>query len=222
MTHDPSIGGSAVALALVLVLLGGGCASLSRGSSAPKPGRGIAEYRHVVREAHQGVSAMVKSLEDLSRSFTNSMPPFTRPSFAQFDKSLQELELTSVRTRARAEAIIARGETYFDEWKEQLAGITDRAVVQAETERYTHMREHFERVRERSGEVRTEFRPFMTKLREVRARFDQPTAWAGDETRKDIENLTDGGRRVLQALESVSAALNDAETALHATPATTR
>jgi hypothetical protein len=46
-----------------------------------------------------------------------------------FDKALHQLELTSVRTRARAEAIIARGETYFDEWKEQLSGITNRAVA---------------------------------------------------------------------------------------------
>jgi hypothetical protein len=226
MTNDQYIPGSWRLLALfALAILGGGCASSSNGSAAPKPGRGIAEYREVVHEAHQSVSAMVKSLEDLSHSFTNSfVAPSARPPLARFDKALRELELTSVRTRARAEAIVARGETYFEEWKEQLSGMTNGAAAQSERQRYARMHEHFERVRQRSGEVRSEFRPFMSKLREVRARFDQPatsTTTPREETRTDLGSLTSSGRRVLQALESVSSALDDADRALHSTTAST-
>ena len=198
---------------VMLPCLAYGCASTPSGSPAPRPGRGIAEYREVAREAHHSVAAVVDALEGLPKSFT---PPSTRPNFARFDKSLHQLELTSVRARSRAEAIIARGETYFEEWKEHLYTITNSATAQAETERYLRMRQHFERVRQLSGEVRIEFRPFMTKLREFRASFDQPAGPAWDAVPKEIEQVKGDGRRVLQALESVLAALNDAESAVRA------
>lgn len=201
----------------VLVILACGCASSSSDSVAPKPGHGIAEYRAVVTEAQRSVKAVVDSLEELQKT---SPPPLTRPDFTRFDKAFHNLEVTSVRTRARADAIIARGETYFEEWKENLSGMTNSAVAQAESERYLRMREHFDRVRQRSGDVRTEFRPFMTKLREARARFDRPTV-ATDETGKAIETFIGGGKRVLETLEAVLTALNEAESALRATPAAT-
>jgi hypothetical protein len=201
---------------LALAWLVGGCASTSSGSSAPKPGSGIAEYRDVTRTARGAVAAVVKSLEALDQPHTGTS--LQHPALPGFDRALHHLELTSVKTRARAEAIIARGQSYFEEWKENLSGITNRAVAQAEAQRYARLREHFERVRQRSGEVRDEFRPFMAKLREFRARLDKPgTAAGGESTRQELDGLTAGGRRVLETLDSVTNALNEAEAELHAT-----
>src|SRR5262245_5861282 len=126
-----------------LAWLAGGCVSSSRSSSAPKPGKGIAEYREVVRDAHRSVAAVVDLLEALSRSITPSSAP-TPQGLARFDRAFHELELTSIKARAKAEAIIARGQTYFDEWKGNLSGITNRATALAETERYERVSEHFE------------------------------------------------------------------------------
>ncbi len=212
-------------MASLLAWLVWGCASSSTKTAQPKPGRGIAEYREVVNEARGSVAGVVEALETLSRSLTNSFvprPSSTPPAFPRFDKALHELEVTSVRTRARAEAIIARGETYFEEWKEQLSGTTNRAAAQAEGERYARMREHFERVRQSSVEVRTHFRPFMSRLREVRARLDQPDRSTFEERQKGVHGLIADGKQVLQSLDSVSAALNAAESALRATLAETR
>jgi hypothetical protein len=205
-----------IVLLLASLWLASGCATSSASSSAPKPGRGIAEYRHVARAAHRSVAAVVDSLEALARPSARSST--AHPALAGFDRALNQLELTSVRARARAEAIIARGQAYFDEWRENLAGITNQPAARAESERYTRLFAHFERVRQRSGEVREEFRPFMATLREFRARLDQspiPT----DEARwgKEIDGLIASGRRVLQTLDAVSAALVEAETELHAT-----
>jgi small-conductance mechanosensitive channel len=158
----------------------------------------------------------VKSLEALAPPPAgNSLQHAALPAF---DRALHQLEVTSVKTRARAEAIIARGQTYFDEWKENLSGMTNRATAQAEAGRYARLREHFERVRQRSGEVRDEFRPFMAKLREFRARLDQTgTATGGEPARPELDELTTRGRRVLQTLDSVANALNEAEAELRAT-----
>jgi hypothetical protein len=213
----------AAALALLLALggFGGGCAAPSGTSSAPKPGRGIAEYRQVVRVAHESVAATVKSLEGLAVSpIQTSVPP---AALGRFDKAFNQLEITSVKARSRAEAIIARGQAYFDEWKENLASITNQAVARAETERFDRLFEQFGRVRQRSGEVREEFRPFMAKLREFRAALDRDTtSVSSPSSQKQLAGVTDSGRRVLQALEAVSAALDQAETELRATLTVTR
>ena len=202
---------------LILALLSGGCSAPSDNSTRPKPGAGIAEYREVAREAHRAVAATVKSLEALAQSGAPSSA--SHPALPGFDRAFHQLELTSVKARARAEAIIARGQAYFDEWKGNLAAITNQAAARTEAPHYDQLREHFERVRQRSGEVREQFRPFMAKLREFRARLGKP---GGEWPPQDLEGVTASGRRVLQTLESVSTALNDAETALRAALAAKR
>jgi small-conductance mechanosensitive channel len=206
-------------LALGLGWFGAGCASSSNSSTAPKPGRGIAEYREVVGVARQAVAATVTSLEALAQP----SPQPQHPALPGFDEAFYRLELTSVKARSRAEAIIARGQAYFDEWKANLSLATNSATTQAESERYARWHEHFERVRQRSGEVREEFRPFMAKLREFRARLDQPgAAAASDASRKELDGLIASGRRVLQTLDGVSTALNDAQAEVSATRTATR
>jgi hypothetical protein len=213
--HPLTVAISLLILLLAFGWLAGGCAAPSGSSAAPKPGSGIAEYRQVVREAHRSVAATVKSLEALAQPSAQSSAP--HPALPGFDRALHQLELTSVRTRARAEAIIARGQSYFDEWKENLSANTNQANARAGTERHTRLYEHFGRVRERSGKVREEFRPFMAKLREFRARFGHPKPAEGESSGREIDGLITSGRRVLQSLESVSTALDAAEAELHAT-----
>ena len=200
---------------LALSLLLTGCAAPSGTSSQPKPGSGLAEYRKVTREAHRSVAATLESLEALARPNTGNSKP--HPGLARFDRVFHDLELTSAKSRARAEAILARGQAYFDEWKENLSATAHQAAARAETERYARLREHFDRVRERSGEVRTEFRPFMMTLREFRATLDKsPNSLASESSRSSIDALTVSGRRVLDILRAVSKSLDDAEAELRA------
>jgi|SRR6185369_5194114 small-conductance mechanosensitive channel len=206
---------SPLVLSLALGWLAGGCVSPSADSSAPKPGQGIAEYREVTREARGRVAAMVDAVEALAQSSGSSSK------LSGFDRALHQLEVTSVKTRARADAIIVRGQAYFDEWKENLAATTNQATARAATERYGRMLEQFERVRECSKEVREKFRPFMAKLREFRARLDQPAAAGAELSRPELETLAASGRSVLTRLDAVSTALNEAQAALQATLART-
>ena len=188
---------------IALALLVAGCAGRTGTSAMPKPGKGIEEYREVARQAHRAVESVVDSLEALGQG-----------GLGRFDRDFEHLELTSVKARARAEAIIARGQGYFDEWKEQLAVATNKPAAQTN---YDRMYEHFTRVRERSGEVREEFRPFMAKMRHFRAKLDHSTnSPSSESSRVEIVTLAASGRRVLKTLDSVSMALNEAEVELHA------
>ena len=208
------------ALQLVaLTLFMAGCAAPS--GTQPRPGSGIAEYRQIAREAERAVAGTVASLEALARPHPESSSP--PPGLDRFDRSLHRLEVTSVKTRARAEAIMARGQAYFDEWKEQLAGTTNQATARVEAERYARLHEQFNRIRAQSGEVRAEFRPFMAKLREFRAGLDKAdSSLATEGSQKNLQTLTSDGRRVLQALASVLRALDEAEAELRASLASQR
>ncbi|HZO51643.1 MAG TPA: hypothetical protein VFB63_02955 [Bryobacteraceae bacterium] len=181
-------------------LLLAGCVAPPDKPPIPKPGSGIAEYREVVKHAHRAVADTVDSLQTIARDPNRSL--------ADFDRTFDQLELNSVKARSRAEAIIARGQNYFDEWKEQLA-LTNKPSAQAD---YDRLYGHFTLIRERSSEVREEFRPFMANLRQFRASVDVTRRPAPD----DIDGLTTSGQRVLKSLDSVSAALNNAEAELHA------
>ena len=182
-----------------------GCAGSGDRDPRPVPGNGIAEYRQITEEAYRAVAATVGSLEGIAGQPKRSM--------TEFDRALHDLEVSSVKARARAEAIIARGENYFDEWKEQLAG-----AAPSERADYERLYHHFTLIRERSSEVRNEFRPFMASLRSFRAPLDQPAAPDVKEALApdEIKSVTASGRRVLAALESVSTALNTAEKELYA------
>jgi len=187
----------------------GGCAGPSPSSTAPKPGRGIAEYRQVAHEVHGAVAATVKSIEGLELPSTqSSLPP---GALSRFDQAFEHLELTSFRARARAEAIIARGRAYFEEWRHNLVSNTN----QLETERYDRLFHSFIQVQQRSGEMREEFRPFMAELRGFRARLDHaPQPAPGLAAKGELNALTARGRRVLETLASVSIALDHAEAEL--------
>jgi hypothetical protein len=204
--------------------LAGGCAAPTGGSSVPKPGRGIAEYREVTHEARRAVAATVQSLEGLRIPSTQTSQTSAPPrALARFDRAFSQLELTSLKTRARAEAIIKRGQVYFEEWKENLSAVTNKPTVQAEAKDYTRLLDHFNRVRQRSGEVGAEFRPFMAKLREFRAGLDRVSnAGPSPASQGPLEEAITSGRRVEQTLDSAASALDAAEAELMALLATNR
>jgi len=185
---------------LAWFLLAGCASSNSDAPSTPRPGSGIVEFREIAGRAHRSVAAVVDSLQSAAREPGRAN--------ADFDRAFNDLELTSMKARARAEALIARGQNYFDEWKEHLAA-TNQPSAQAD---YDRLYKHFTLVRQRAGEVREEFRPFMASLRQFRARLDKPAvAGATSQPSLGVEALTESGRRVLKNLDSLSAALDAAE-----------
>jgi small-conductance mechanosensitive channel len=200
---------------LAVILLFAGCASPRETGSRPKPGTGISEYRELTRDAHRSVAAVVASVNAMAQPQPDTAKP--HPALAEFDRAMENLELTSYKTRSRAEAILVRGDAYFEEWKEQLN--KNQKTTSAESDDYARLHAHFNRIRERSSDVRTEFRPFMARLREFRAAIGK----AGDGRRQnppvaELNELSSHGKRVIDALDAVSKALDDAESEIRRNP----
>lgn len=220
----------AAALALAIVLLNPGCRSTPPEAAAPPaahhpPGHGIAEYRETARMARGAVKDTLHSLEALGRPHPHGQ--HGHPALEEFDDALLRLELTSVKARARAEAILARGRDYFEEWHQHLNHLTNGAAARAGERQYGRLHDHFVRVEEASAGVKAVFRPYLDQLRELRARFDRrPDLDPGATHRHEVQEALASGHRVLQALDQVDTALHHAgaelRTLLSESPTLTR
>jgi hypothetical protein len=208
-----------VIVALALALVNPACQSppaTSAPPASPHPtGQGIREYRDTARLARTAVEDTIHSLKNLSHPHARGHGD--HPALEDFDASLLRLEITSLKTRARAEAILARGRDYFEEWHQHLNGLTNAAAAHAGEKRYGRMHDHFVRIEEASAGVKTAFRPYLDQLRELRARFDRRPGLAPGATHpQELQEAIQSGRRVLQALDAVEAALHGAHGELRA------
>jgi hypothetical protein len=199
------------------VLLHPACRSTPEAAAPPAahhpPGHGIAEYRETAHLARAAVEDTVHSLQALSHPHARGHQG--HPALDDFDDALLHLELTSVKARARAEAILARGRDYFEEWQQHLNGLTNAAAARTGEKRYGRMHDHFVRVEEASAGVKAVFRPYLDQLRELRARFDRrPDLDPALTHPQDLQDALASGHRVLHALDQVDTALHHAGTEL--------
>ena len=198
---------------LALGLAGGSLALVScatntgKQASPPRPGQGLAEYRRLAEGARDRVDATVQALEALARPAERA----PHPALPKFDEALHQLEVRSVTTRARAEAIRTRGAAYFEEWKEHLPP-PDTAEGRAMSGQFNRLHQHFEAVRAASDAARDEFKPFLPALRDLRETLESaPTVPA-----TVLEQTTANGRRLRAALDHVMRILDEAAVELRA------
>ena len=175
------------------------CANRHGTADAPRPSRGIAEMRRLALGAREAVAKTTVSLDALAQASDKKV----HPALPQFDKALQHLEVVSVSTRARAEAIRARGAAYFEEWKETLPK-ADTPAGQAITNQLSRLERQIESLRATLDGARETFKPFMPALRNLRETLDaEPNPQANNASRKAVTDAATMGRRLMQALDEV-------------------
>jgi hypothetical protein len=201
-------------LSLVLaatVVLETGCANTGVSRQANEAGAGVAEFRQVVFKVRIALSATLTALDQLTVDADGNL----RTAFRRFDESLHQLEVDSVQARARADAIRARGDAYFEEWEEQLSGAGNDQSGQAALERRAQLRRTFGEIRRTSQQAREEFKPFLSNLRDLRVVLGNDLSLTGIDAAKVLILKTQAdGRRVERALDEVLAELNSVAAAV--------
>lgn len=86
-----------------------GCASRQNDKGSFRPGGGIVEYRKITDKATHAIERALSSLDTVVGQSSGCSPEALRALSAD----VQYLQVESVQTRARAQAIIARGDGYF-------------------------------------------------------------------------------------------------------------
>jgi len=184
-------------LGAVVVTALTGCASKDSASIVPQPKNGIAEYQDIVAASQKSLGGALRSLDKVSAQPENC-PPKVRTAFAQ---KVQGLQVESVRVRARSQALLARGEKYFEHWHDNLSRMKDPRVKELARQHRPELQEHFAKLKELSQETGKTFRPFLANLRTLQGMLDEEPGKAGAEATKELIQTTQkDGRQVEQLL----------------------
>ena len=184
--------------------------------SGPGFNEDLAEYRQIASEAQKLVQATLASLDR-----TVAQTPCPPRVFKGFNKDVQRLEVDSFKIRARAQAIRARGDAYFQQWHEQLRSVKDPVARQLAEQSHDPLQERFAQISIDSQQTREAFQPFMAGLRRLRNGLENAPGIAGTDSMKELIRKTrDNGQKVqaglaamLGELDSVAAILKPEKTA---------
>jgi hypothetical protein len=189
------------ALAAIVI----GCATADKDTKAPTPRDDFREYRQLVIQAMADVDRTLHALDEISIQAIKN----PRPAYEAFAKSVHRLEVDSIRLRARAQAMRARGGAYFEFWEKYLAGVDNEQVRDLAAKHREELRQCFEQAQKGSQQVREEFRPFLSDLQKLRAMLESDPSLARiDSAKPVILSAKDRSRRVEQGLDLVLLEMN--------------
>lgn len=196
------------------LLLAAGCASKQGASPASRPGEGIAEYRQIAADAQKAMRAALDSLAEVSAQ-SNRCPPEV---LSRFSSEVRRLQVDSIKVRARSQAMLARGDDYFEHWHQNLANVKDpdrRALAQKNR---PALQEAFRSVKLRSQDAHEAFQPFLSNLRKVRNALEKaPESVGAGGTREWMASAAASGAQVERCLADIQREL-DSMTAMVTPP----
>ncbi len=201
---------------LAAVLLAVGCASQTNGktTSKPRPGSRIAEYRQATGKAQKAVDTALEVLATVSTQ-SNGCPPNV---LSNFSAEVRQLQVGSVQMRARTEAMQARGDAYFQHWRQNMEQVQDPQVRALAEQNKPHLQQSFDQIKQLSQEGRAAFQPFITALRKLRNALEKdPQSLTRAEAQNWVSSARENGERVRQCLVGVEHEL-DSMTAMITPP----
>jgi hypothetical protein len=190
---------------------GGGCATSKEAASGVRPGDGIREYRQLVLSLRRSVADTRQTVDAVAAASAKD----SAAALSHLKATTQQLEIGSIKARARVEAIEKRGHAYFEEWTQEAATSGDAASQQAMRERVERLRPAFEAVLKESRETKQVFREFLDGLRKVRATLGpEPSPSATEAARSELTGVSAAAGRTEIAMDRLCQELNKAETAV--------
>lgn len=183
-----------------------GCATHDSTSAPTRPGSGVAEYQQLTIQAQKAVTSALNSLDKVS-GHTNNCPQNIRASLAD---NVQRLQVDSLRIRARAQAIQARGDAYFADWSETLKQVDNPGVREAAERNHSQLEQSFSQIKLASQQAGAAFKPFLAGLRQLHINLDNDASAAGSTSGTDLLKTTqDHGKEVLKQLGTITNRLHE-------------
>ena len=121
---------------------------------------------------------------------------------------MNRLQVDSLRIRARAQVIQARGDAYFASWSESLARIKKPEVRAAAEHFRPELEQSFSRIKLASKEAGSEFNPFLHGLRMLRIDLEKDPDCMKENAAKELVRTTrEHGKEVIRQLNAVNTEL---------------
>lgn len=196
-------------LALLFVLAGAagffinGCAS---SKSHTVPPDDLADFQKVAVQARAAFEKASFSLDQVAASGKSCPPPVV----ASYKKAVADLEVISVQARAKSQAVIARGDAYFEDWEDHVEKVQSLRAQALMEERRPQLQETFNRLKDACAQTHGVFQPFLTGLREVRTVLENnPDSISTEPNQNLIHNTQLHGRDVALCVDAVRKNLDD-------------
>ncbi len=197
-------------LGLGLALING-CASKESSRNTFQPGSGIAEFRQITDLSVQAIQDALSSLERVAAQSNRCSPE----ALTALGNEVRELQVESLQVRARAQAILARGDAYFERWHETMKMVKDpdkRALAEA---RRPQLQETFGKIKKAAEESRNTFKPFVSGLRTLRNLLENdPAALCSGTNQELLADTRTHGQELVQHLSSIRKELDSIEAML--------
>jgi hypothetical protein len=190
----------AICMAGAVIALFTSCASKESAREPLRPGSGIAEFRQIADNATKALQTALSS-QDVVAAQSNHCSP---AALAAFNDAVQRLQVESLQVRARSQAILTRGDAYFEQWDETLKRVKDPEVRTLAEKNRSLLQQHFQQVKRSSEEARAIFNPFLSGLRTLRNSLESDPGCLKTQANWELLAATrDGGRQLLQKLAGI-------------------
>jgi phage shock protein A len=166
---------------------------------------GVEEYKQITTQARTAVQASLHSLEQVGAA-PSPCPAHTA---AAFERDLQRMEVDSIKLRERSQAILARGDAYFDDWSESIARLKNPKIRENAARSHAELQQSFNRIKSACQQARASFKPFMAGLRELQVKLEANPAVVGEKPTGDlVRNTRENGQQVLQQFDVINSELS--------------
>jgi hypothetical protein len=126
-----------------------------------------------------------------------------------FSNQVQRLQIDSLRIRARAQAILTRGDAYFASWSESIARIKDPQVRAAAERFHPELAQSFSKIKLASQQAGGAFKPFLSGMRKLHVQLEKDSGLRQDDTTKELVSSTRAnGEEVVRELGVVRGELD--------------
>ncbi len=186
-------------ISLVLALTLGavvGCKTSTTAEPTPRIGKGAHEYQHLTEESLEAIQEMLVLLDHVSAQTNGCSSRLVR----SFSHEVEQLQVNSIKVRARAQAIQARGTAYFEAWSEHPRDAGKMALYLPE------MEEAFAKVKQTTQEAGSCFRPFLSGLRRLRVQLERdPGIIKSPDVKELMQRTREYGSQAVQKLVALRA-----------------
>jgi hypothetical protein len=201
-------------LAAAAALLVAGCGTTAGYKQADKTGEGIADMRAEIVNGQKAIDQTVLALEQVAAT-ANTNP---RKAFGHYSKCVSDLEATAAKIRKRSDEMKARGQTYFQQWEQELAQVKNPEIRELAEQQRTKLQASFDNIKQYAEPLKTQFDPWLSDLKDLRTYLHNDLSISGvDAAKSQIAKTRDEGAEVQKSMNALVAELNSVAATL--TPA---
>ncbi|MGO8836247.1 MAG: DUF2959 family protein [Limisphaerales bacterium] len=171
---------SNLALTVAVAILAG-CAShnYDKGSATAA---GLRESADKISVADGQLNATLASLNNLVERPQADL----RPQYQQFSDNVDNLASLAKHVDDSVTSMRKNGKEYFAKWNEELAGIKNEDIRNRSAARQKEVSDAFSDVKRSYAEAETDFKPFMSDLRDIQKYLGTDLTPAGVASMKDV------------------------------------